>query len=378
MSKRASGEGTIYFSQSENRWRGSISLGYRNGKRNRKYVSGSTQREVKEKLRRAERSLDDYLTIPPERITLGQFLADWLTRVRPTIRYRTYASYELQVRKHINPALADTKLSRLTPDHLNRLYRTKLEEGLSARSVRYIYTVLRRALGDAERIGLLARNVAPLSDPPRVPRIAVRAFQLREAKAFIKSTEGTRLQSLYLLACVTGLRLGEVLALRWSDIDLARSTVAVRQALAKTEDGWTMGEPKTGASTRLIKLPEFVASALRHHRLRQLKEPFAAAVRQHEYLVFTTRVGTHLDPRNLGRTFKTQLAAAGLDPNGFTFHSLRHSAATIMLAEGVQPKVVQEMLGHSSIKVTMDVYSHVLPHLQDDAAARMDSALGGA
>ncbi len=342
MPKRGNGEGSI-FQRADGRWAAQVDLGYRDGKRRRKTVYGGSRRAVAEKLKREQRAAESSLTVSPERLTLATFLTDWLKQVRPKVRHSTFSSYELQVRKHIAPELGSIKLMRLRPDHLQSLYSAKASEGLSPRSVRYIHVVLRSALGDAERWGLVMRNVARLVDPPRLASTSVETLARDDVRAFIQSTEGDRLHALYVLACAAGLRRGELLALRWSDLDLSRCALSVQRALTKAVHGWEFADPKTVQAKRVIKLPTFAVQALRDHRIEQLEE---------------------------------RLAAAGLEPHRFTFHSLRHSAASVMLAEGVQPKVVQEVLGHSSIKVTMDTYSHVFPHLQDEAAAKIQRALG--
>ncbi len=167
----------------------------------------------------------------------------------------------------------------------------------------------------------------------------------------------------------------ECLWLRWEDLDFEAGTVAVRRSVTKVVGGWEVGETKTASSARVVKLPLFVVDALRAHRVSQLSERLAAKVWADPALVFTTTVGSYLDGRNVLREFKRHVAVAGMDPSQFTFHGLRHSTATLMLALGISPKVVAETLGHSRVAVTMDTYTHVLPHLQDEAASRMDLLL---
>jgi integrase len=245
--------------------------------------------------------------------------------------------------------------------------------------VQYVHAILRRALGDAERWGPVYRNVARLATAPRVPRHEATAFNVEQARAFMATVSQDRLAALYLVALAGGLRRGEALALRWEDIEFEAGTVAVRRTLSKVKGGWAFQEPKTAESRRVVRLPGFALESLRSHRTRQREERLRAGREWQDLgIVFTTEFGSPIDGRNLLRVFKRHVAAAGLDPAAFTFHSLRHSSATLMLSQGVTPKVVQETLGHSRIGVTMDVYAHVLPHLQEEAAARRDGLLGGA
>lgn len=272
------------------------------------------------------------------------------------------------------PALATVPLARLTPAQLQRLYRDKLASGVAPTTVLHIHKVLSRALAQALREDLVSRNVATLVDPPRVGAANVRAFSIEQARRFVAGVSGSRLEAAFLVALGAGLRRGELLALSWDDVRLEDGHLAVRRSLMKVPGGWQLAEPKNAASRRVVKLPEFAVDALRRHRTRQLEERLAAPVWEDSTLVFTTTVGTPIDGRNFLREFKEIAARAGM-PATFTVHSLRHSAATLMLALGVQPKVVQEALGHSRIAVTMDLYSHVLPHLQEEAAAKMDRLL---
>lgn len=182
-------------------------------------------------------------------------------------------------------------------------------------------------------------------------------------------------EALYLVALAAGLRRGEVLALRWDDINFDTGSLAVRQSLSKVVGGWAFTEPKTAASRRVVKLPAFAVEALRVHRTRQLAARLASPIWADPALVFTTEIGTFLDGNNILKCFKGHVARAGMDPASFTFHGLRHSAATLMLALGVPAKVVAEALGHSRVGITLDTYTHVLPHLQEEAAARMDGLL---
>lgn len=262
---------------------------------------------------------------------------------------------------------------------------SKLEAGLSPRSVQSVHAILRRALGTAEKWGLASRNVARLVDPPRVCRDEVRCLDVDQARAFLAAIRGHRLEGLFTTAVAIGLRQGEALGLRWSDIDLEAGQLSVRHTLvplpvAMREDGGRRGsrlvlaEPKTARSRRTIALPGVVVSALREHRRTQAAERLWAGSRWTDKdFVFTSTLGTPLDSRNVTHELQRVLASAELPR--LRFHDLRHTAATLLLAQGVHPRVVMETLGHSTFAMTMNVYSHVIPALGRDTADRMDALL---
>jgi integrase len=372
---RARGDGGL-FELGDGRWRAVVELGYRDGKRQRRTWTCATRRAAAAKLKAATRLQEDGVAIPDQRLTVGAFLDRWLREsAQPTLKESAWIAYERVVRVHLVPAFGSKPLAKLDPLDLQKLYREKLESGLAPSSVLYIHRIAHRALGQAERWRLVPRSVAALVDPPRVPRTRVGAFTVEQARAFLEAVKGDKREALYILALAGGLRRGELLALRWEDVNLDAGSLAVSRSLSKVRGGWAVAEPKTASSRRVVKLPEFAAEALRVHRKRQVEERVKAKIWIDAGLVFASEAGTALDGRNVLRLFKLRIAAAGMDPAAFTFHSLRHSAATLMLALGISPKIVAEALGHSRIAVTMDTYSHVLPTLQDDAARKMDGLL---
>ena len=248
--------------------------------------------------------------------------------------------------------------------------------GAKPQTVRNIHAVLRRALTQALRWGAVSRNVATLVDLPRVDRHEVRGLSPTDAKAVMAAVAGDRIESLVLLTLSTGLRQGEVLALRWQDVDLEVDTVQVRYSLQRMPGrGVELVEPKTTRSRRTLALPTRTAMALRDHRKRQLAQRLWAGSRWQEGdFVFTSSVGTPMVGAEVTRRFQALLGAAGLP--AMRFHDLRHGAASLLLAQGVHPRVVMEMLGHSTITLTMNTYSHVIPDLQREAATKMEAALG--
>jgi integrase len=368
--RRGHGEGSI-FKRKDGRWAAAISLP--SGRR--KYLYAKTRQEVARKLTQALRAVQDGIPLPPERQSLGSYLREWLESVGPSLRPRTWERYEQYVRLHIVPHLGRIALARLTPAHLQRLYAQKLEAGLSPTTVAHLHAVLHRALAQAERWGLVARNVAALVTPPRPARREMKALSPEEARRFLEAAQGERLHAFYVLALTTGMRLGELLALRWRDVDLERGVLQVRATLQRTRDGYTFAEPKTERSRRQVVLSPLAAEALRAHRLRLLEERLrlGEAWEDHD-LVFPNEVGRPLDPANVThRSFQRILRRAGL-PH-IRFHDLRHTTATLLLGQGVHPKVVADMLGHSTISITLDLYSHSTPALHRQAALALEALL---
>ncbi|MBO0728543.1 MAG: site-specific integrase [Acidimicrobiaceae bacterium] len=308
--------------------------------------------------------------------TVGAFLTQWLAAVKTTVRPKAYPSYEGTVRLHLAPHIGRVQLRRLTPAQVQSVLTVKADAGLSPRSVRYVLLVLRVALGQAERWGLVSRNVARLVDGPRVPYRVVSVLTLDECRQLLGAARGDRLDAVYTLTVALGLRRGEVLGLRWVDVDLDRRRLTIGAALQHVQGrGLVLVETKTARSRRVITLPEVCPAALRAHRIRQIQDKLAAGSRWVETgFVFTTEVGTALDGDAVGRRFRQLLRDAGLPP--IRFHDLRHSTASLLLAQGVAPRVVMDVLWHSQIGVTMNTYSHVMPSLLDAAAAAVDRALG--
>ncbi len=376
-SRRGHGEGTIYRRESDGKWCTAVDLGWVNGKRKRKVIYGKTRKEVAEKLKVALRDQQQGLPVAVERQTVGTFLARWLADVaKPSVRPKTYASYADTVRLHLIPTLGRIELSKLQPQDVTALLTAKLRAGLSPRSVRYIRAILGLALGQALRWGLVARNVVALTDPPKAERHEITPFAPGEARRFLAVTRGERLHALYAVALALGIRQGEALGLRWRDVDLDGGAIRISKQLQRVDGKQTLVEPKTAKSRRTISLPDEIVAVLKAHRVRQLEERLQAGDRwqgEDWGLVFASPIGTPLEPSNILKQYKALLAKAGLPPA--RFHDLRHSCASLLLAQGVHPKVVQEILGHSQISMTLDIYSHLMPNAQRDAAALMNRLL---
>jgi integrase len=378
--QRGNGEGSVY----ERKDKDGRVIGYRgayfarttNGIRKRFYVSGKTKTEVKAKLRKATADRDDGIVLDAENPTVGKYLERWLPdSVKDTVKQTTYECYERLLRLHLVPALGTIKLKALTPAHVRALYREKLDSGLTATSVQRVHALLHKALKQAVNDGLLPRNVTEAVKAPRQSRKEIRALNPEQARAFLQAARGNRLETLYLLAIHTGLRQSELLGLKWEDVDLEAKRLSVRRILSAAKSGPTFTTPKTNKS-RTVRLTSRAVEALHVHRKRQAeeREKLGKPWRDHG-LVFCTQVGTPLNRNNVhSRSFKPLVKRAGLPPT-LRFHDLRHTFATLMLKGGEHPKVVQEMMGHANINITLDTYSHVLPDMQDKAADRLGDLL---
>lgn len=369
MKRRGNREGSI-FQRSDGRWVASHIVGYDpNGKIRRRDVYGRTKGEVQEKLLRLQMSSLNGTLADSDRLTVAQYLERWLRdSVTPSVRPTTLRSYEGIVRNHIVPAVGGVKLEKLTPVHVQGLYAGMERNGSSPRLRELTHAVLRKALGQAVIWGMLPRNVTDAVKKPRVPKKTMLVLTAEQTAQMLESSKGDRLHALYVLAIATGLRQGELLALHWSNIDLKAGRVSVVHTLIENKGEVWLGEPKSAAGRRLVTLPQFAIDALREHRKRMLAEGHPGP------WVFCAPEGGPIRKSNLlQRCFKPLLRRAGLPE--IRFHDLRHTAATLLLQQGVHAKVVQERLGHSQISLTLDTYSHVLPSMQEEAAAKLDTLM---
>jgi integrase len=372
--RRGRQEGSIY-ERADGRWTAAVTVGYRGGKRKRKQLYGKTRQEVQRKLTKVLNDQQNGLPIAVERQTVAQFLTHWLENTaKGRVRPKTFVSYRQLTNNHLIPAIGKIDLSKLSPQHVEEMLNDVVAKGLSPRTAQYVRAVLRRALGRALKWGLVARNVAALVDPPRTVRPEVEPFTVEEMPKLLSAFEGERLGALFLLALTHGLRQGEALGLKWAEVDLAEKTLRVRHALQWVDGKPEFVETKTKQSKRVIALSDRVVKALKAHRKAQLEARMKAGDRWTDQgLVFTTRTGAPLDGINVTRYFKRMLKNAELPIR--RFHDLRHTTASLLLYQKVHPRVVMDLLGHSEIRVTMDLYSHVAPALQREAADQMDALL---
>jgi integrase len=369
--RRGRGEGGIR-QRPDGLWEGRVTLGYVNGRRARRSVYGQTRKEVVDKLvpllALAQRG--DAPAAGGRR--LDAFLEEWIAALGMRVRPATARRYAELLRLHVVPSLGPVKLSRVTPQRVEALLTEKLGERLSPRTVWHIRAVLRAALTDAVRAGEVSRNAAALARPPRVEGYQVEPMTPARAAEILDAVAGSDLEAPISLALWTGLRQGELLGLRWSDVDLEGRRLAVNLALHGRHGQWFLETTKTPKSRRTIDLPDPAAEALAAHRQRQLEQRLLVGPEwdtRFGDLVFTDPVGRPIDGRNLTQRFQTILRGAELPR--IRFHDLRHAAATLMLASGTDLKVVSEILGHSAIGTTANVYAGVLDQLKADAAVRL-------
>jgi len=348
----------------------------------RKSLYATTRQEAARLLASALRDRDNGLPIVrDERQTVAAYLAAWLAIVKLTIRPKTWKRYEQYVRLHAMPAIGKVRLAQLTPQHLQTLYAAELDRGVSPSSVNHLHTVLHTALKNAHRTGQAARNVADLVTPPRMAEHDMQVLNREQVRTLLETaqTAGDRHHALYVLALTTGMRQGELLGLHWREVDLDAGVLQVRYTLQRTSGppaGYIFSEPKTARSRRRIALAQGTVAALLAHRKRQLVERLSLGELWNEQdLVFPNTLGRPMEGGDFRkRLFYPLLRRAGLPP--MRFHDLRHTAATLLLLSGINPKVVSETLGHASVAITLDIYSHVLPDMQQQAAAAMDAILG--
>jgi integrase len=375
VARRANGEGLI-FRRKDGTW--SAELSYRDdyGTLKRRTVYGRTQAEVRAKFGDARERIESGAPVKDASMTVAAWLEDWITKALAASdrKQATKDLYATIARSHLVPTLGTIPLGRLRPSDVEALIVAKRKASLSASTVRTIYTVLRAALDIASRDGLLRSNPAAAVRRPGVERKDAAHLTAEQAQALLEAIRGDRLETLFRVMLATGLRRGEALVLHWSDVDLDAGLLRVRWTLSRTSKGLQLDEPKTDRSRRTVPLPRSAIEALRAHRTRQAEEQLAAADAWLDNgLVFTTEIGTPLEPRNVLRRFELLAQRAGL--SGVHLHTLRHSAASFLLAAGTHTKVVQEHLGHSSYAITADIYSHVGPAQQREAADRLDQAL---
>ncbi len=370
-SRRGRGEGSV-FRRRDGVWVGVVTAGYDDrGKRKRRTVYGATKGDVLEKLARLRADALGGMLGDPQRLTVATFLHRWLEDVaRPSVRASVHRRYTEIVRLRIVPHIGGVVLSRLTPAHVQGML-AFLEKGVSPRGRQMAYDRLHRALGQALQWGMVPRNVCDAVTRPRAPRPTMQVLIPEQVNALLEVARADRFHALYVLAVATGLRQGELLGLQWDDVDLGRAVLHVRRALHELAGRLWLDEPKSAKARRTVDLPVIAVAVLREHRERMLAEGHP-----HGFVFCDTQGGPVRKSNLVRRSFLPLLKRAGLPR--IRFHDLRHTAATLLLLQGVHPKVVQERLGHSQISITLDTYSHVLPSMGREAAAKLDALFGTA
>ncbi len=365
---RGRNEGSIYRNPSGT-WRAQISL--TNGKRISK--SFPEKADALRWNREMTRTLELGLDIDGGKQTVEEFLSNWLECYRMAVRAKTLHRYLDLANRFIIPKIGDIRLIDLSPLQVEMLYGKLLEEGVGVRTVRHTHSVLHKAMEEAIRYGMILTNPAkgvPL--PKHKPREMI-VWDATQVSIFLVAAEKSRHCALYYLAVTTGMRQGELFGLQWADLHFSSGVIRVqRQVQSIPGQGWHFSEPKTKAGRRTIKLGEGVLHALRKHKDSQSSEiALAGDTWKNHSLIFPNKVGNPLNPSNLRVDFNRVILEAGLPK--IRFHDLRHTAASIMLNNGIAPIVVSNILGHSKPSVTMDIYGHLLYQLQDEAAILIDS-----
>jgi integrase len=365
--RRGRTEGAIY-QRADGQWVASLSLGYDgSGKRKRRVVYGATKQEVQEKLRQLQHDASTGKLADAGSITVQEWLTTWLDMAKTRVQPKTHLRYEQIVRLRVSPHLGGTRLAKLAPVHVQQLFAALERAGVSPRGRQMAGTLLHKALRDAVRLRLITTNPAAEVEKPKPGKPKMQVYDEEQARALLAAASGDRLYALFVLALDTGMRQGELFALEWCDIDFEAGSVQVQRSLEEINGRHRVKEPKSGKGRR-IDVSTFALEALQEHRKAMLAE---GCYRQ-DGPVFSAPEGGWLRKPNFQRRVLRPLQKAANLP-AIRFHDLRHTAATLMLLNDVNVKVVSERLGHASIQLTLDTYSHVLPTMQQIAAQRMDA-----
>ncbi len=385
--RRGNGEGSITYRKKDKRYQGYVTVGYdpETEKPKKKYFYGRTRKEVQDQVNEALGKVNAGTYREPSKLKMPDWLNTWLNEyMQPSLRPTTWQSYKTQIDKHILPALGHLRLSQLQTSNLQALYNQKLqggradgkEGGLSPRSVRYIHVVIHAALEQAKKEGLITINVADAVKLPADPKKEIKVLDQESIKKFLAAAKETRHFPAYFLALNTGLRRGELLGLRWKDVDLKEETITVTQGLVRTKGGLKFQEPKTKLSSRTIGISPEVVSVLKDHKKKQNESRLAAgeAYNNELDLVFCNELGEPICPRGFTRHFERLLKRVDLE-GSVTFHGIRHTFATLSLQEGAAARTVQEALGHHAAAFTLDVYSSVTSRMKKEATDKIGNLL---
>ena len=370
MRKKAGQNDGSVFERKDGRYVAQVTV---QGKQISKYFK--TRKEAKEWKKQTLAQIDDGLNLLAAQCTIGQYLQDWLNTIQTSVRPRTTEQYIQVVNQHIMPVFGRLKLKDLRPEQVQSFYNAKIKDGASARTVLLIHAVFHRALEQALKYGLINRNPLDAVTRPKLRRKEMKTLNDIQVRTLLQAAQGNRLETLYWFAVTTGLRQGELIGLKWSDLDWNNKRLRIqRQVQRQKNKGLVFSEPKTNAGRRIIVLGSSTIEKLREHYQRQpLERQFAGIYWVENDLIFPNSHGNPLEPSNLLKDFKNLLKIAGLPD--IRFHDLRHTAATLMLQQNTHPKVVQERLGHSDISLTLNTYSHVLPGMQEEAAEKLDELI---
>lgn len=359
--------------QAEGSWTIVLSLGTdATGKRVRQcYTFKGNKHEAEKRLRELLSEHDKGTLAKPSKLTVAEYLERWLSEyAKSKLTPASYVRYSGLVHGHLIPAFGAVPLVQFKPEHLQSLYTSMLDKGLAARSVRYAHVVIHKALKVAGKWGLVNRNIADMVEVPCARRAEMLTWDADEIGTFLEAAKDTPFYALFLTALYSGMRRSELLALTWRHIDFLYCQISVERGLHRVHgQGYVFTQPKSAKSRRTIAMSPALALALQEHRKHQ--EHLVSVTE--DTLVFCHKDGTPLFPNSVSRAWDLLAKKCGIKP--IRFHDARHSHATLLLKQGIHPKIVQERLGHSTISTTLDTYSHVAPGLQEAAAARFDQAL---
>ncbi|RNB79034.1 site-specific integrase [Brevibacillus panacihumi] len=349
------------------------------GKWNRKWFSGfKTKKEAEKFLAEKVSEVAQGRYTEPSKETFGEYLETWLEDKKLQVRPSTWKTYDWLARCYVIPQLGKMEISKIKPAALQKFYHQlqNRDEPLSARTVIQVHLLIKASLDRAVKWGMIPNNPTGAVDPPRYRKKEMEIWTEDEVRKFLEAAESHRLFGAFHLAVSTGMRMGEILGLRWSDIDFTKRSLSISQALAIGEKGYVLQEPKTKSGKRSIALSQSSMIVLEKHKRKQAAEKLrAGSIYRDQGLVFASTVGTPINSRNFARVYYNLRKKADVTP--INFHSIRHTHASLMLKQGVHPKVVSERLGHSNISITLDTYSHVIPGLQQAAIDHFDDVLFG-
>jgi len=377
--KRGQGEGCIT-KRKDGKWASVITVGRNaDGSQKRRFFYGKTRQEVAEKLTKALNDLKLGMYVDINKITLEAWLNTWLYDFKVnSIKPKTLESYSFIIKSYLIPSLGHVYIQDLKAEHIQVMLNSLCKRKLSPRTVKYTHTILHSALDQAVKNNIIVKNVSNNVITPKQTKHEIKILSLDEQNRFIKCMESHRLYAAFILLLSTGIRIGELLALTWDNVDLDNTIIKITQNLqrvkifddvSKTKTKLIFGTPKTDKGRRIIPLLDDVASLLKEHKEKQYEELSVLGLSDKNTLVFCSEIGTVIEPRNFTRTFKGLLKKA--DISNINIHALRHTFATRGLENGIELKVMQELLGHSSISITGDIYSHVILDKKKDSINKL-------
>jgi integrase len=367
--------GRLYYNKHRDSWQAIVEKGRdEHGKRRQVFRDAKSKREARQILQKLLRELDDGTFVEPSTLTVREHLEAWLEDVaRHRLSARSLDRSRSIVKCHLVPALGGIKLASLRPDQVQACYSHLIDEGLSAATIQKIHAVLHSSLRHAARMRLISRNAADDLALPKIRRAEITALSDEQVGRLLAAAEGTPVAVPLLCLLTLGVRRGEALAFTWPNVDLERGQVTICRTLEESSGGLAFKEPKSARGARTIALPQITVEALREHRRAQLEMRLRVGPGFNAgELVFPRADGEPWKPSAFASNCRTVFKKAGL---ACRLHDLRHTHATMLLRQGVHPKVVQERLGRANVSITLDIYSHVSPHMQTDAAERIDAGM---